>query len=590
MATFAASSFYGRKRPSRQQSDDESDDDVGLPIAHLDSASDLSEQEVEESDHETGSEFSVDTDEDSEVEGAEEEDENERNYFPISKSGMRWGRYAPTQGRRAAHNIVTEQEGPTPEVIQLANSVEDCFSLYITDDMIEQIVRHTNQEIDRHGEGNRDIHGEGYWQYTDLVELKALFGLLISIGTTKGRNENVRDLWHDGPFSRSFFRAVMSRNRFEVLLLCIRFDDKRSREERRRNDKLAAISEIWNAFIANCLDSYKPGALCTIDEHMISFRGRCSFIMYLPSKPDKYGIKVFSLVCSHCYYLYNASIYTGKEGTQVTRNLGEKVVLNLTEPLANTSRNITMDNWFTSVPLADKLLQRSLTCVGTLKKNKPDIPNEMQPNRKRQAPSSLFGFRERMTLVSFVPKKTKAVILLSTMHHDDKVDADLSKPDIVLFYNETKGGVDTCDQMIKHSTVKRKTNRWPLAVFYRILDFACLNSLIIWRSIKTDSTTTRRQFLLQLSMNLARQHMVRRAEIPQLQRPVRQAMTICGIDVPRVPQPAAEGGIKRRCYICPRRIERKIRQTCSQCQLAVCKEHSQTETRVTCNNCADNQQ
>ena len=32
--------------------------------------------------------------------------------------------------------------------------------------------------------------------------------------------------------------------------------------------------------------------------HMIGFRGRCSFIMYLPSKPDKYGIKVF------CTYLF----------------------------------------------------------------------------------------------------------------------------------------------------------------------------------------------------------------------------------------------------------------------------------------------
>ena len=48
----------------------------------------MSEQEVEESDHETGSEFAVDTEEDLEAE--EEEDEDERNNFPISKSGMRW--------------------------------------------------------------------------------------------------------------------------------------------------------------------------------------------------------------------------------------------------------------------------------------------------------------------------------------------------------------------------------------------------------------------------------------------------------------------------------------------------------------------
>ena len=306
----------------------------------------------------------------------------------------------------------------------------------------------------------------------------------------------------------------------------------------------------------NCVDSYIPGALCTIDEHIISFRGRCSFIMYLPSKPDKYGIKEFAMVRSHRYYLYNASIYTGKEGTEVTRNLAEKIELKLTEPIANASRNITMDNWFTSVPLANKLLDISLTRVGTLQKNKPQIPIEMQPKRGRQALTSLFGFHEHMTLVSFVPKPNKAVMLLSTMHHDAKVDAASSKPDIVLFYNETKGGVDTCDQMVKHASVKRKTNRWPLAIFYRILDFACLNSFIIWRSAKPASTITRRQFLLELSQNLAREHMVQCSTIPQLQCSVRLAMNICGIDAPRVAQPVAAGdGKKRRCYICPRRID-----------------------------------
>lgn len=48
------------------------------------------------------------------------------------------------------------------KVIQLVESVENCFSLYITDDMIEHIVRYTNQEINRRREGSRDTHEEGY--------------------------------------------------------------------------------------------------------------------------------------------------------------------------------------------------------------------------------------------------------------------------------------------------------------------------------------------------------------------------------------------------------------------------------------------
>ena len=42
--------------------------------------------------------------------------------------------------------------------------------------------------------------------------------------------------------------------------------------------------------------------------------------------------------------------------------------------------------------------------------------------------SSLFGFSDRQTLVSHVPKKNKAVVLLSTMHNDNKVDEETGEP------------------------------------------------------------------------------------------------------------------------------------------------------------------
>lgn len=72
MTTFTVCSFYGRKRPSGQESDDESDDDV--PLIQPDNASELSEEEVKKSNHDTGSEYEA-ADEDTEEEGKEEEEE-----------------------------------------------------------------------------------------------------------------------------------------------------------------------------------------------------------------------------------------------------------------------------------------------------------------------------------------------------------------------------------------------------------------------------------------------------------------------------------------------------------------------------------
>jgi len=72
-------------------------------------------------------------------------------------------------------------------------------------------------------------------------------------------------------------------------------------------------------------------------------------------------------------------------------------------------------------------------------------------------------------IVSYCPKKNN---LLSTLHSEPKVNTsnEQRKPEVILTYNETKAGVDTMDQMTRTYSCKRKTRRWPLVVFYNIVD------------------------------------------------------------------------------------------------------------------------
>ena len=142
-----------------------------------------------------------------------------------------------------------------------------------------------------------------------------------------------------------------------------------------------------------------------------------------------------------------------------------------------TGRNITMDNWFTSYDLAQTMLRHRITLVGTLRKNKRHIPLEFLNLRYRDEHTSLFGFGNGCTLVSYIPKKKKNVLALS-MLHNDKIDGDTGaarKPDIVTFYNATKGGVDTVDQMSSLYNCARNTRRWLMVIFYRLLNIAGIN-------------------------------------------------------------------------------------------------------------------
>lgn len=93
-----------------------------------------------------------------------------------------------------------------------------------------------------------------------------------------------------------------------------------------------------------------------------------------------------------------------------------------------------MDNWFTSIPLTDTMLKDyRLTIVGTLRKNKREIPPCFLPNKSKLVSSSQFGFDGNKALVSFTPKKSKSVILLSTMHFDKSIYPSNKKPEIINF-------------------------------------------------------------------------------------------------------------------------------------------------------------
>lgn len=107
-------------------------------------------------------------------------------------------------------------------------------------------------------------------------------------------------------------------------------------------------------------------------------------------------------------------------------------------------------------------------------------------SKHREICSSMFGFHEdEMTLSSYVPKKNKVVLMLSTMHYDNSIDDSTGgqkKPEILTFYNMTKGGVDVVDQLCSNYSVGRACNRWPLTILYCMLDIAGINSQVIYES------------------------------------------------------------------------------------------------------------
>ncbi|XP_053274074.1 piggyBac transposable element-derived protein 3-like, partial [Pleuronectes platessa] len=416
-----------------------------------------------------------------------------------------------TSSSSSATPVGVPSPGPTTHATSGVSDAVSTFGLFVTPTVENIVLEMTNLE-------GRRKYGDG-WKGMDATDLRAYVGLLILAGVYRSRGEAAASLW-DAESGRAIFRATMPLKVFHTYSRLLRFDDRETRRERRASDKLAAVREVWDAWAARLPLLYNPGPEVTVDKQLVPFRGRCPFRQYMPSKPAKYGIKSWVACEAVSSYAWKMQVYTGKpSGGLPERNLGLRVVLDVTEGLSG--RNITCDNYFTSYELARRLLERNVTVVGTVRKNKPELPLRLLSVKGRAAFSSVFAFTPAATLVSYVPrKKNRNVVLLSTRHSEaDVSDRADGKPVVVLDYNRNKGGVDNLDKVIGTYSCRRKTARWPLVVFHNILDVSSYNAFVIWREVNPDwmsgKRNKRRVFLEQLGKALVAPYIARRERVPR---------------------------------------------------------------------------
>ena len=124
-------------------------------------------------------------------------------------------------------------------------------------------------------------------------------------------------------------------------------------------------------------------------------------------------------------YPINGQIYRGKATSgEREKNVGEGVVKDLCVNLFHGSgRNIVCHNFFTGFNLAKSLMMDyNLSMLGTVNKGRKFVPPQFVTPKGREVESTIFGFSNNITMCYYVPKKTKAVLVLSTMHYTPEVE------------------------------------------------------------------------------------------------------------------------------------------------------------------------
>ena len=242
--------------------------------------------------------------------------------------------------------------------------------------------------------------------------------------------------------------------------------------------------------------------------------------------------------------------------------------------------NVTTDNYFTSLKLAEEFKQRKTTILGTIRKQRREVSNtDLVTKDKSLHTSKIYSSPSGCSLTIYKAKKKKVVCSLSSMHRIVNIHQGHKKklPETVQYYNKSKLGVDALDQRL--DTIPARAPVGGGCVF-NILDCACINSFIVYCST-TKVKLSRRQFLLELIKELCKPKdgvgcATHFSAVTQMSRNALPANTA----------EAHQARKRKECQfvLC----ENRSSSFCENCQKVCCGKHTSSKvTIMTCKNCAD---
>lgn len=197
----------------------------------------------------------------------------------------------------------------------------------------------------------------------------------------------------------------------------------------------------------------------------------------------------------------------------------------------------------------------------------------------------MFGFNDIATLAVYYNSKNRKIVpVLSSLpeHNNDLVSqTNDGKPQIIMQYNQNKGGVDQVDRLKVNYSISRTSRRWTLTLFFMLINIAGINSHILYK-LNTNTNKSRKEFLKSLMIDLV--HPQARRQIDVIQRSLKERFRINDLFPKRetdpepttltfridAPAPAIARG---KCYLDTYQENRMSTIRCAKCRNFICTTH-----------------
>lgn len=373
----------------------------------------------------------------------------------------------------------------------------ELFTAVWDENVIDLMVRETNryawQTIAALSESEVGISRTSRlmkWKETDRDEIYRFLSIIIHM--TLCYRARIDEYWTTNVLEMAKFRSLMSRDRFLLLTRFMHFVDNEISNHTLTSleKKIAKISPIVEHCNKKFQELYVPKQYLNLDESLLLWKGRLSWVQCIRSRAARFGIKTFELCESDTGYLLKTLLYTGS-GTAKSvcgfKNTTAKVVLAVSDGYLDVGHVLVMDNWYNQVSLTRYLKSRHTDVLGTLNRKQKNIPRVITSlNDNMRLGQMVSRHCGDISVVAW--KDFKIETMISTYHSNDtrqsqRAGQPVTKPVVVCDCNKYMGGVDLKDHRLSMYPMERKTTtKWYTKVFRRLVNTSLMNTFLLYRA------------------------------------------------------------------------------------------------------------
>ncbi|KAK3887484.1 hypothetical protein Pcinc_008397 [Petrolisthes cinctipes] len=474
----------------------------------------------------------------------------------------------------------------------------DYFNLFFDNTVIDNIVEETNRYSNQYIEAKKEYlanHPQSLTHqwiqqgHTYAEEIRALLGILFNMGFIKKPTlDSYWDTTHPS-LDTPWFPKHFNRNRFQLLLKFLHFNDNSQLDENSENNILFKIQPLIDHFQAAFTTYFHPDKNISLDESMIGYKGATpSLRQYLPNKHARYGIKVWCVCDVSTGYTFTFEIYEERARTPANniRTTHSTAIRLLTRAsLCNIGHNVGFDNFFSSPSLFKDLYQRATTATGTVRRNRVGLPDALQGTKVLR--NEVAEWRQGSLLcVKYKDGNKTPVHLISTScsggfsQTTNRQGKKVSRPNIVVEYNKIMGGVDLKDTKLYAYLPEKQTVKWTTKVAFYLFGTALLNSYIVYKKHATGRILTRMNFTMSVIDELMKKYEPQkvqcrrrtREEIEERQQQTFVTQINTNIPVPHTPPHKMIKLPKKKLRNCVAGHNHRVRSNyiCAECNVGLC--------------------